>query len=151
MDDQRKIDLAPMVGALRKTGPDQSCRDFDEAFALAFPSDFLRMDLFRGPRLVGHAQSIAPPAVNPQDLENLRHMLGADAHRRKGVWGFRNHFAPSQSDMPSMLRLQEAGLVRPGGPYADRAVKALTFFHATEAGCKAAGLSVARTKAALES
>ncbi len=76
-----------------------------------------------------------PSHVSAEDMENLRHMLGVGRHIPKRQWGFRNYYAPSAGDMPSMRRLEAAGLVRRGRPYEDA-----YYFHATEAGCMAAGL-----------
>jgi hypothetical protein len=47
------------------------------------------------------------------DMEILRHMLGIGSHIRKRDWGFRNYFNAGEghSDMPSLKRLEAAGLV----------------------------------------
>ena len=74
------------------------------------------------------------------DLDNLRHMVAADARNA----GYRNHFAPGGEDIASMLRLEQAGLVIQGRPYEET-----HFYHATLLGCKAAGLSRAATRRAL--
>lgn len=85
-----------------------------------------------------------PSDTDIEDMDNLRHMLGIGWHIRTKHWGFRNYFASSVSDMPSMMRLEAAGLVRRGRPYEDA-----YYFHATEAGCVAAGLSAKQTRETL--
>ncbi len=52
------------------------------------------------------------PAV--EDMNNLRHMLGIGSHIPAKDWGSRNYFNAGEghSDMPSLLRLIAAGLVR---------------------------------------
>lgn len=77
-----------------------------------------------------------PSDTDIEDMNNLRHMLGIGRHIPKKQWGFRNYFAAAISDMPSMTRLELAGLVRRGRPYEDA-----YYFHATEVGCVAAGLN----------
>jgi hypothetical protein len=79
------------------------------------------------------------------DMENLRHMLGATQHRPKKDWGFRNHYACGDAaSAQSLERLVSAGFCVRGRPY----MKA-HFYHATRAGCVAAGLSEAATNRAL--
>lgn len=73
--------------------------------------------------------------INDTDMVNLRHMLGIGSHIKKRQWGYRNHFAPGGADIQSMERLESAGLVRKGRPYEET-----YYYHATEAGCRAAGL-----------
>ncbi len=73
--------------------------------------------------------------INDSDMENLRHMLGIGSHIKKRQWGYRNHFAPGGADIQSMERLEFSGLVRKG-----RAYEETHYYHATEAGCVAAGL-----------
>ncbi len=84
--------------------------------------------------------------INDMDMDNLRHMLGIGSHIKKRQWGYRNHFAPGVSDVQSMERLESAGLVRKGQLYQDS-----HFYHATEAGCVAAGLKPVQIKKAMES
>lgn len=79
------------------------------------------------------------------DMSNLRHMLGIGSHTEKRQWGNRNHFAPGGADIQSMERLESAGLVCKGRPYADT-----YFYHATEAGCRAAGLKPYQIRKAME-
>lgn len=75
------------------------------------------------------------------DMNNLRHMLGVGSHIAKKDWGYRNYFnaQPGHFDEPSLLRLEASGLVRRGQR---------DYWHATEAGCKAIGLTDKQTKKA---
>lgn len=84
--------------------------------------------------------------ISDTDMNNLRHMLGIGSHIKKRQWGYRNHFAPGGSDIQSMERLEEAGLVQKGRPYEET-----HYYHATEAGCVAAGLKPVQIKKAMES
>lgn len=76
------------------------------------------------------------------DMNNLRHMLGIRQGTHKRDYGYRNYFNSTESgpDHESMLRLQAMGLVRAGRR---------TYWHATEAGCKAVGLDEKQTRRAL--
>ncbi len=79
--------------------------------------------------------------VTESDIGNLRHMLGAVPGRYpKNKWGWRNHYcAPNAGeDSDSMQRLVAAGLAVQGCAQSNS-----TFYHATEAGCKAVGMSKA--------
>ena len=67
-----------------------------------------------------------------EDMNNLRHMLGIGSHVTRKNWGFRNYFDSGESDMPSMLRLEAAGLVERGSVG--------TVFHATKEGRAAVAL-----------
>ena len=78
--------------------------------------------------------------VTDDDMKKLRHMLGATEHRPKKNWGFRNYFAAGADSVPSLERLVAAGYCVRGAHY----------YHATRAGCAAAGLSKAATKRAFE-
>lgn len=77
-----------------------------------------------------------------EDMNNLRHMLGARSTDKKRDWGFRNYFncGPESSDYPSLERLLTVGLVRRG--HRD-------YYHATYAGCRAVGLNEKETQRAL--
>lgn len=80
-----------------------------------------------------------------EDIDNLRHMLGAPVGSPKKQWGYRNHYATNADDA-SMARLLALGLVRkgrgiPGG---------MVYFHATEQGCAIAGLDAKATRRALD-
>ena len=83
--------------------------------------------------------------IHDTDMGNLRHMLGISSHIKKRQWGYRNHFAPAGADIQSMERLEGAGLVQKGRPYEDT-----HYYHATEAGCVAAGLNPAQIKKAMQ-
>lgn len=83
--------------------------------------------------------------VTVDDVSKLRHMLGMRSHIARRSWGYRNHYAPGPDDVSAMERLVSAGLVARGRPY-----QGAHFYHATEAGCRAAGLSKAATRRALE-
>lgn len=75
------------------------------------------------------------------DMDNLRHMLGVGSHISKRSWGYRNYFNAGEGHaaMPSLLRLEAAGLVV-------RNPARLEYWYATEAGCKAIGLTPAQIK-----
>jgi hypothetical protein len=71
------------------------------------------------------------------DLDLLRHMVGAAANST-GKPGHRNHYLCNVQDRPAMERLVAAGLAVRG------AVQLTTqYYHATRAGCRAAGLDAA--------
>lgn len=89
-------------------------------------------------------KTVPAPDISAEDRGNLRHMLGIASNVPKKQWGYRNYYASSVSDMPSMTRLEAAGLVRRGRPYEDA-----YYFHATEAGCLAVGLSAKQCQNAL--
>jgi hypothetical protein len=83
--------------------------------------------------------------VTPEDLDNLKHMLGIGSHIPKRQWGSRNSFSCGEDDLPSLRRLEAAGFVQhlnsclvetTGAPY----------FVATLAGMEWAGLSKAAIK-----
>jgi hypothetical protein len=85
--------------------------------------------------------------ITAEDLDRLRHMLGADPRRyTQKQWGFRNYYACGGGEPEqSMRRLEAAGFVQQGCAYKDS-----FYFHATEDGCKAAGMNAAQIKRALE-
>jgi hypothetical protein len=83
--------------------------------------------------------------LTSDDLDNLRHMVGASSNIPKRQWGYRNHFAAGEKDIDSMNRLETAGYVTKGKSYRNS-----FYYHATLKGCKAIGLSKAATKRALE-
>lgn len=70
----------------------------------------------------------------------LVHMLGANSKDK----GYRNHFAAGGDQIDCMERLREKGLVVKGISKWE-----LTFYHATELGCKEAGLNKKQTYKAL--
>lgn len=86
--------------------------------------------------------------LKPVWKENLTHMLGAGSHIPKRQHGSRNRFCStiSSKDHVSMLEMEAAGLVVKG----QTLYGGLQFFFATEAGCKAIGLSKAAIKRALK-
>lgn len=85
------------------------------------------------------------PNVTEADLANLRHMVGAATNTPKKQWGYRNHYASGSKDNPSMERLVAVGYAIMGKPYQNG-----FYYHATEKGCKAIGLSKAAIKRALD-
>jgi len=82
------------------------------------------------------------------DLDNLRHMVGAVSNVAKRNWGYRNSFAAGEDDVPSMERLLDAGFVVRGRKF--NIGETDYYYHATLEGCKAIGLSKAATRRALE-
>ena len=89
-------------------------------------------------------KKVPGPDIGAEDMDNLRHMLGVANNVPKKRWGYRNYYASSISDMPNMIRLEAAGLVRRGRPYEDA-----YYFHATESGCLAVGLSAKQRQDAM--
>lgn len=89
---------------------------------------------------------MSQPTPTEKDMDKLRHMLGAVPGRwPKNKWGWRNYFASASADNEHMLRLVDAGYAEKG-----HQSESMTYFHATEAGCKAAGLDKSGIKRALE-
>ena len=86
--------------------------------------------------------------ITSDDLDKLRHMVGAVNNVPKRQWGYRNHFASAACDVPSMERLKKAGFVFRGRKF--HIGETDYYYHATLEGCKAIGLSKAATKRALE-
>jgi hypothetical protein len=82
------------------------------------------------------------------DLRRLQHTVGATQHRPKRDWGFRKHYASGDSGeaYESMRRMERLGFMRLGGV----SESGMHFFHATEAGCREAGLDAKQIKRALE-
>lgn len=76
--------------------------------------------------------------LQDDDLDILHHMLGAKSHHPQSHWGFRNQYLANRRDLASLDRLVAAGFVRAGAALLD-----LRFFHATQDGCKLAGLNYA--------
>lgn len=83
--------------------------------------------------------------VTDEDMESLRHMLGASVHIKKSRWGYRNYFAAGAGQVESMERLVAAGYAFKGSKPFD-----LTYYHATEAGMDAIGMSKAAKRRAAE-
>ena len=85
-------------------------------------------------------------AIIPGDFAKLQHMLGAVKQYPKSKWGWRNYFAAGSGQQhEAMQRLVAAGLATTG-----RAANEMTYFHATNLGCRAAGLDGAGIKRAME-
>lgn len=80
--------------------------------------------------------------ISLEDIQMLKHMLGATGNRRS--WGYRNYYDPSDSDMENMRRLEAAGLVKEGRGWG-RPV-----FFATEEGMKLIGFGKADIRRATE-
>jgi hypothetical protein len=85
------------------------------------------------------------PTITTDDLAKLRHMVGAGPSVPLDRRGYRNHFAAGFADLAAMERLVAAGLGIRG-----RALAGSHLYHATAAGCHAAGLNRAQTTRALE-
>lgn len=72
--------------------------------------------------------------LHVNDMDNLRHMLGvSDRHPR----GYRNYFVAGDSDVASMERLREAGLVVKNERYK---MSEDSCYHATQNGARFIGL-----------
>lgn len=78
------------------------------------------------------------------DLDILHHMLGATPHHAQVRWGFRNEYLVNRRDAAALARLVAAGFARAGRPLLQ-----LQYFHATDVGCRLAGLSAKRAAVAL--
>lgn len=91
------------------------------------------------------ASKAAAAGVTNEDMGRLRRMLGAVPEVPKRRWGLRNYFAASPDQCSSLDRLVSAGLCSKGSVFGDG-----FNYHATAAGCAAAGLGKAATKHALE-
>ena len=77
-----------------------------------------------------------------EDMDKLRHMVGATKHVPKKNHGYRNHYAAGSLDQfESMERLVKAGFAFKGRKSGD-----LIFYHATRNGCIALGLSASATE-----
>lgn len=84
-------------------------------------------------------------SLTPEQLDDLRHMLGVGKHIRKRDWGFRNYFnsTPDSPDDKRMALLHDMGYVVPG------ARGSSNYWHCTALACMAVGLTEAQTKRAL--
>lgn len=78
------------------------------------------------------------------DLNMLRHMVGATPQHPQVRWGFRNEYLVNRRDAAALSRLVAAGFARAGLPLLH-----LQYFHATDVGCRLAGLNAMRTRVAL--
>jgi hypothetical protein len=74
-------------------------------------------------------------------------MLGATpGHYPKTKWGWRNYYATTGGPaMEAMKRMEAQGLVKLGHTSND----GMAYYHATEVGCRAAGLAGKQIKRAL--
>lgn len=83
--------------------------------------------------------------VTDEDMSRLRHMLGVCEHKPTSSWGYRNYFAAGDGSLESMERLASAG-------YVNRAASSdsLTYYHATEAGMDAIGMTSAAKRRAMK-
>jgi hypothetical protein len=93
---------------------------------------------------------MAEPSTELQleDLDVLQHMLGVSGNPKR-QWGYRNHFCCEIGGKheKQFAALEARGLARRGHMINQgRDV----YFHATEAGCRAAGLNKKQTARALE-
>lgn len=79
------------------------------------------------------------------DLDILRHMVGATNHHPRARWGFRNEYLMNRRDIGAMQRLVNVGFARAGSSL----LQHLMYFHATDLGCRVAGLDAKRTRVAL--
>ena len=86
-------------------------------------------------------------AIMPGDFAKLQHMLGAVQGKPKNRWGYRNYYCANSSGAAreAMQRLVDAGLAAAGHESDTQA-----YFHATQLGCKAAGLDAPGIKRAME-
>ena len=72
-------------------------------------------------------------------------MVGATGHHPRAHWGFRNEYLVNRRDVGAMMRLLGVGFVRTGNSLLPH----LVYFHATDLGCRVAGLDAKRTRVAL--
>lgn len=79
------------------------------------------------------------------DLDILRHMVRATDHHPRARWGFRNEYLVNRRDVGAMTRLLGVGFVRTGNSL----LQHLMYFHATDLGCRVAGLDAKRARVAL--
>ena len=82
--------------------------------------------------------------LEPGDVEKLKHALGADSRYAKSKWGWRNYYLAGGLAHQAFDRLVAAGFASQGRRMGDE-----TYFHATRAGAKLAGLNSAGIKRAL--
>ncbi|WP_432377571.1 hypothetical protein [Duganella sp. P38] len=78
------------------------------------------------------------------DLHILRHMVGATDHHPRARWGLRNEYLLNRRERAAMERPAAAGFARVG-----TALPQLQYFHATDPGCRVAGLDTKRSRVAL--
>lgn len=87
--------------------------------------------------------------VTDEQRENLIHMLGVGNHIAKSQRGYRNYFCAGIgcTDEAQMMEMERLGLVRRGHKINDGQD---VFYHATEAGMDAIGMTPAQKKRAME-
>lgn len=90
-----------------------------------------------------------PLTVTDEQKEALSHMLGVNERTSKSSWGYRNRFCATvgSKDESHLEAMAKLGLVVRGQLIND---DRQMMFYATEAGCRAIGLSNAAIKRALE-
>jgi hypothetical protein len=76
--------------------------------------------------------------LTEKQLQQLKHMVGAAPEISRKNWGYRNHYCvrTGSEHEAEMMELVKLDLVEKGNEALTN-----TYFHATELGCKAAGLS----------
>lgn len=106
-----------------------------------------RKNLYEKQKKEEFALKMKLSGITVVDMDNLRHMLGADSRYKKSQWGFRNHYCSSLSgnDYESMIRMEKQGLVKRGIQQENS-----IFFHAKEEGCKAIGFNSRQIKKTFE-
>jgi len=90
--------------------------------------------------------------ITADDIQSLKHMLGATSCTPRQRWGYRNYYAAAVGSKAeeSMKRLAAVGFVRLGplSPYHEGDI---VYYCATETGCIVAGLNEKQTKRTIES
>lgn len=87
--------------------------------------------------------------ISEEQRNYLTHMLGAEAHKSKMLWGYRNYYCAEVGGQEEreLMVLAEMGLVRRG--FTINSGSSVYFF-ATEAGMNAIGLTTAQKRRALD-
>lgn len=75
--------------------------------------------------------------ITADDLDDLRHMLGANPETPRKMWGYRNRYV---GHTPSMDRLVAAGFARISHP-GNELSGGDPIYCATREGCRAAGMT----------
>ena len=86
--------------------------------------------------------------LTSDELQKMQHMVGATKNIPKRQHGYRNYYASSVENSGVMENLLKKGLVFRGKKH--HIGQCDYYYHATEKGCKAIGLTKAATKQALE-
>ena len=89
----------------------------------------------------------AVDALTDEDMDNLRHIVGADPQSAKSSWGHRNYFAasPNTPNHESMERLVAAGYAKCSGERFE-----CLYYHATPEGLDALGFTKAQKQRAMD-